>query len=386
MSSLFTLFAFVFGISVSFCLAEAPKVKTLEIGAAAPAFKLPGVDDKNYSLADFKGSDYLVIIFTCNHCPDARASWGRINEFAKNYADKGVQVVAVSTNSPKALMAWENGYSVFGDSFPEMKLEAAERKLVFPYLYDGDKQEAGLAYGARATPHVFIFGPERKLLYQGHFDNGHRNPGPASKNTVRDNIDTLLSGGEIREKTTRVFGCSTKWAYKQEWAQKTIKAWAALPVTVDPLDVSSVKSLFENKTKRVRVITIWKTDSNLNSENFPKLIDTYRRYQRRPFEMITLGFDDTDDGVKVQKVLTEHHLPLSPETQKYMKEGRNTNNYHLKSSDSKALAGMLEKDEDIAIPSTVVIAPEGEIIHRQEGNLNAVELRRAIVEGLENIK
>ena len=362
-----------------------PEVKTLEIGAAAPAFTLTGVDDKKYSLEDYKKSKYLVVIFTCNHCPDARASWGRINDFAKAYADKGVQVVAVSTNSPKALMLWENGYSVYGDSFPEMKQVSAERKFVFPYLYDGDTQEVGLAYGARATPHVFIFGPERKLLYEGHFDNGHRNPGPASKNTVRDNIDALLAGKEIEKKKTNVFGCSTKWAYKQDWVARKQKEWAKLPVTVESLALDEMKTLLENKTGRVRVVSLWMTNDEGNDKDFPKLIDTYRRYQKRPFDLVTIGIDEQDNKDEVLRLLVEQHLPVSPDTLKSIKkEGRETNNLYLKSEDFKAvIKELIGKKGHILAPFTVVVAPGGKIIYRNQGNINAVELRRAIVKGLE---
>jgi peroxiredoxin len=367
--------------------AEAPKVKTLEIGAAAPEFTLIGVDDEKHSLADFKDSKYLVMIFTCNHCPEARAAWGRINSFAKDYADKGVQVVAVSTNSPKALMLWENGYSVYGDSFPEMKQVAAERKFAFPYLYDGDTQVVGLAYGAMATPHVFIFGPERKLLYQGHFDNGHRKPGPASQNTVRDNIDALIAGKPVVKEMTNVYGCSTKWAYKAEWVEKKQKEWLALPVSSEPVSIEGVKSLLENKTDRVRVINFWKTDSKESSADFSKLIDTYRRYQKRPFDLVTIAIEPKDNADEVLKILTDQHLPMSPDTLKKMKdEGRKTNNFHLKSDDLKAVAALLKKDGAVAFPSTIVVAPGGEIIYHKELAVDDVELRRGIVKGLESLK
>jgi peroxiredoxin len=382
MKSLFVLFASMTGLFA----AEAPKVKTLEIGATAPAFTLPGVDDKKHSLEDFKGSKYLVMVFTCNHCPEARAAWGRINSFAKDYADKGVQVVAVSTNSPKALMLWENGYSVYGDSFPEMKQVAAERKFAFPYLYDGDTQEAGLAYGAMATPHVFIFGPERKLLYQGHFDNGHRNPGPASQNTVRDNIDALLSGKPVLKEITNVFGCSTKWAYKEEWVTKKQMEWEALPVSIEPASTGAVKSLLENKTDNVRVINFWMTNSKESKADFPKLIDTYRRYQKRPFDMITIAIDPKDDSDEVLKILTDQHLPLSPDTLNKMKnEERKTNNFHLKSDDLKTVQVLLKKGEDVAFPITIVVAPGGEILYHKELAVDDVELRRAIVKGIEGL-
>jgi len=381
MKSLIILLAGMTGLFA----AEAPNVKTLEIGAAAPAFTLTGVDDKKHSLADFKDSNYLVMIFTCNHCPDARASWGRINSFAKTYADKGVQVVAVSTNSPKALMPWENGYSVYGDSFPEMKQVSAEREFVFPYLYDGDTQEVGLAYGAQATPHVFIFGPKRKLLYEGHFDNGHRNPGPASQNTVRDNIDALLAGKPVIKQQTNVFGCSTKWAYKQEWAVKKQKEWEALPVTVEKISVDGVKSLLSNKTGNIRMIHIWGNAATVG-EYFPELMDTYRRYQKRSFDYTTIVIDPEDDIDAVHKHLTMRHVPTSPDSLKTLKkEGRTTINYLLQKSDLKTLSGMIGGDKPMKLPCTIIVAPGGGIIHREDQVVDAVELRRAIVKGIEGL-
>src|SRR5919205_800015 len=75
--------------------------KTLEIGATAPDFKLPGVDGKTYTLASFKNANILVIIFTCNHCPTAQAYEERIKKLASDYADKGVALVAINPNDPK---------------------------------------------------------------------------------------------------------------------------------------------------------------------------------------------------------------------------------------------------------------------------------------------
>lgn len=368
------------------CGSEAPKVETLKIGAAAPDFTLEGVDGKRYSLVDFKSSAYLVMVFTCNHCPDARAAWGRLNGFAKMYADKGVQVVAVSTNSPKALMPWENGFSVYGDSFPEMKQVAAERGFVFPYLYDGDTQVVGLAYGAKATPHVFIFGPKRKLLYEGHFDNGHRNPGPASENTVRDNIDALLAGKSVIKERTNVFGCSTKWAYKEAWAIKKQKEWDALPVKVDGLSVGKAKGLFENKGKRVKVVHFWAASGNGGGASFPVLIDTYRRYQKRPFEMVTVGVDSEKGKDGVLRGLKDAHFPTSADTLRFIKkEGRDTSHFYCEGGDVKAVLGLVGESEVGAVPFTVVLAPGGKVLYRKDGKVNDVELRRAIVKGIESL-
>lgn len=173
-------------------LAAPERPKTLEIGAPAPDFSLPGVDGKTHTLSEYADSKLLVIIFTCNHCPDALAAEGRIKSLTTDYKEKGVTVVAISGNDPLALQLWELGWSVYGDSFEEMKLHAKDQKFNFPYLYDGDTQKTTLAYGAQATPHVFVFDEKRTLRYQGRLDNGRRNFGPASENNTRDALADAL--------------------------------------------------------------------------------------------------------------------------------------------------------------------------------------------------
>ena len=111
--------------------------KTLEIGAKAPDFKLPGVDGKTYSLKDFNKASVLVVIFSCNHCPTAQAYEDRIIALAKDYKQKGVDLVMISPNSVTALNYSELGYSDMGDSYEEMKLRAVDKGFIFPYLYDG---------------------------------------------------------------------------------------------------------------------------------------------------------------------------------------------------------------------------------------------------------
>ena len=127
----FVLYTSAIVLQIAFLNAAQPKVKTLEIGAKAPAFSLAGTDGKTYTLDSFKEAKILVLVFTSNHCPDARAARQRINTVARNYKEKGVQVVAISGNDPKALLHWELGYSVYGDGFDAMKEVA---KYTFPQL------------------------------------------------------------------------------------------------------------------------------------------------------------------------------------------------------------------------------------------------------------
>ena len=122
-------------IFISTCLfAQERNVETLKIGQEAPDFSLPGVDDKTYTLADFNEYDFLVILFTCNHCPTAQAYEDKFITFVDKYRDKGVGFVGISPNSPGALSLSELGYSDMGDDFEDMKIRARDKKYNFPYL------------------------------------------------------------------------------------------------------------------------------------------------------------------------------------------------------------------------------------------------------------
>src|SRR5207249_10269672 len=126
-------------------------------GDAAPYFKIPHVDDKEYTLQNFADAKLLMVIFTCNHCPTAQAYEDRIIQLQADYKDKGVAVVAISPNDPLAVRLDELGYTEFSDSLDEMKKRAKDRDFQFPYLYDGETQKTSLAYGVLATPKVYLF-------------------------------------------------------------------------------------------------------------------------------------------------------------------------------------------------------------------------------------
>ena len=134
-----------------------PDPVTLAIGASAPDFKLPGTDGKTYSLANFKTSPVLVIIFSCNHCPTAQAYEDRVIQLVKEYKSKGVAFAVISPNDPKAINLGELGYTDMSDSYAEMKIRYKEKGYNFPYLFDGDSQASSLKYGPIATPHAFVF-------------------------------------------------------------------------------------------------------------------------------------------------------------------------------------------------------------------------------------
>src|SRR5436305_4621392 len=120
---------------------------TLQLGQQAADGHLPGVDSKEYSLANFKGARLLAVAFSCNHCPYVIGSEDRINRFVADYAPKGVAFVAINSNETE-------GHPT--DSFEHMVQRAKDKHFQFPYLRD-ETQQVALAYGALRTPHFYVF-------------------------------------------------------------------------------------------------------------------------------------------------------------------------------------------------------------------------------------
>ena len=174
----------------------------LDLGAKAPDFRdLQGADAGRYSLRSFDEKPVLVVMFSCNHCPYAVAYEDRMIAIQRDYAAKGVQLVAINSNDDKTYP--EDGY-------PQMVRRAKEKGFNFPYIRDPD-QKAAEDYGAVCTPHVFAFDEDRKLRYRGRIDDS-RDPSSVRSHDLRNALDDLLAGKEVRVPDTRPFGCSIKWA------------------------------------------------------------------------------------------------------------------------------------------------------------------------------
>jgi thiol-disulfide isomerase/thioredoxin len=344
-------------------LAAPPSMKTLEVGQSAPDFELPGVDGKTYRLDDFKAAKVLVVIFTCNHCPTAQAYEDRIIKLHKDYKDRGVALVAISPNDPKAVRLDELGYSDMGDSLDEMKIRAKDKDFVFPYLYDGRTQKTSAAYGVLATPHVFIFDNQRKLRYNGRVDNVEI--GEVASHDARNAVDALLAGKPVTVQTTRVFGCSTKWSDKRENAAEALKTWDAEPVEIETIDPEGVKKLVENKTKKLRLINLWATYCGPCVQELPELVAMNRMYRNRDFETITISLDNVAEKDRALDFLKERHVSAK--------------NYLFNSTDRDKLAEALDPKWPGPMPYTILIAPGGEVIYRQHGPLEPLEVKKAIV-------
>jgi peroxiredoxin len=343
--------------------ADPPGLKTLPIGSAAPDFRLPGVDGKTYSLQDFAGAKVLVVIFTCNHCPTAQAYEARLAQLHADYRDKGVAVVAISPNDPAAVRLDELGYTDVGDSFEDMKVRARDHHCAYPYLFDGDTQATAQAYGVLATPHVFIFDADRKLRYVGRFDDAEVKP--VKSHDARNAVDALLAGNPVPVPTTRVFGCSTKWADKQADARKSLARWDAEPVALEPIDLDAVAKLARNDTKNLLVVNLWATWCGPCVAELPELVTMNRMYRRRPFQLITISMDDLAKRDEALRVLKNNHVSAT--------------NFILSSTDRDKFAEALDREWPGPIPYTIVIAPGGKVLYRQRGQLDPLALKRAIV-------
>ncbi len=346
--------------------ADPPGLKPLSIGAAAPDFTLPGVDGKDYSLKDFTKARLLLVIFTCNHCPTAQAYEQRIAQLHADYKDKGVALVAISPNDPIAVRLDELGYTDVGDSFEDMKVRARHRKLAFPYLYDGDKQEVSKAFGVLATPQVFLFDQERKLRYVGRIDDSEVRT--VTSHDARNALDALLAGKPVPAETTRVFGCSTKWADKRESAQRALEKWNQEPVKLEPLDEAGVARLVKNEGKKLLLINVWASWCGPCVAELPEFVTMNRMYRRRNFELITLSLDDPAKKADALKVLREHHVAAT--------------NYLVTVAKRDKFADLLDKEWPGPLPYTLLIGPDGKILYRKSGAIQPLEVRRAIVDHL----
>ena len=349
----------------------------------APDFKLVGVDDNTYSLADVKGDKATAIIFTTNHCPDAIASIGRMKALVEQFKSKGVGFAAINSNSPKGLHLAELGYSTVDDSFDSMKILAKEKQFNLPYLYDGDTQEVAKAYGAISTPHIFIFGPNLKLKYNGRIDDGRRKLGLAKKNEARDALTAILAGEEPAVIKTKPTGCTTKWIEKAGNVARINENWNNKPVTVDTIKAEAVSKLLENKDgSEFRLINVWGTTCGPCVLELPEFANIYRQFSLHKFEFITISLDDPEnarDTERVLDILRSNHFGVHNRIQKILeKEGRTTNNY-IFSGDTEDLAKALDPEWTGALPYTLLVGENGKVLYRQNGTIDPEALRKVIV-------
>ena len=171
----------------------------VKLGSEAPYFNLPNTDGENVSLEHFK-AEILVVIFTCNHCPYAKAVEDRLIELGNNYS-KTVDFVLISSNDVENYPA---------DSPEKMAEQARNKGYPFPYLFD-ETQEIAKAYSAVCTPDIFLYNSERKLKYRGRLDDNWQNPNQVEREELKMAIEAILNGKEINFEQIPSMGCNIKW-------------------------------------------------------------------------------------------------------------------------------------------------------------------------------
>ena len=190
--------------------------RQLGLGEPAPSFELPDTEGGTKRLGDFDDAPALLVAFICNHCPFVLHIIDHFVEFAREYEQRGLQVVAISSNDPEEFPE---------DDFEHMKRFARDRKFGFPYLYDAD-QSVALDYNAICTPDFFLLDGERKLFYAGQFDasrpgiNRPPVPGlpplrtdlPVTGEDMRRAVEALLAGEPAPQPQHPSAGCSIKWS------------------------------------------------------------------------------------------------------------------------------------------------------------------------------
>ncbi|HTU65028.1 MAG TPA: redoxin domain-containing protein [Steroidobacteraceae bacterium] len=347
---------------------------TLAVGSPMPSFSLPGVDGKTYTEKSFAKAKILVLVFTCAHCPTAQAYQERIKKLVTDYSPKGVTLVAINPNHADSVRLDELAYSDLSDSFDEMKERAKMEKFNFVWLDDGPKQEVSHKYGPVATPHVFIFDAARKLRFEGRIDDAERESQATSHDT-RNALDALLAGKEPPVTSTRVFGCSVKWADKVVEYAKFKERWAAEPVTLEKADIAKLKEIRANKDSgKLRFINVWATWCGPCIAEFDELVEHNLRFRIRQFEMVTISADSPDDEATVKDFLQKKHASMK--------------NYIIPSEQKDAFFDAIDPATTWKgqLPYTIIVNEKGEVVYREYGALSFLKMRRAIVPELNRIK
>ena len=336
----------------------------LALGSSAPNFELPGVDGKVHKLSDYARSRILVVVFTCDHCPIAQMYEQRIEKLYEDYGQRGVAVVAIQGNDPKALTIDELDCSDMSDTLAEMKVRYAWKHLHYPYLYAGETQSVTRAYGPQATPHVFIFDQSRRLQYEGRFDDNYRMEKVKSED-ARNAIDALLVDKPVPVAHTAAFGCSTKWQEKEALRVAAEQKLDAQPVTLDLVDAEGLKKLRANTGDNYTLVSFWATWCGSCVAEFSDLQDTFRMYSDRGFNLVTVSANTPDEKAYVLKFLQRKHAT--------------SHNLLFATDDTAALQKAFDPTWDSEVPYTVLLAPGGEVLFSTTGSVDMLQLRRKIL-------
>jgi peroxiredoxin len=310
-----------------------------------------------------------VVVFTCDHCPNAQMYEGRVTQLYNDYKDKGVAVVAISPNDPKAIRIDELDSSDVSDTLDEMKIRVAYKHLQYSYLYDGDTEAVSRAYGPQASPHVFIFDQQRKLRYEGAIDDSYRIEF-VKKHYALDAINALLADQEVVVKHTGAFGCSTKWSDKEAANVAFMEKLNAQPVSLDTVSADALKALHTNADGNVRLIQFWSTRCSACLEEFAGIQDIFRMYSDRNFELVVVSTNKPDEKPVVTQWLEKTHAT--------------SRNLLFASGNTVALQKAFDPKWEAGpeVPYTILLDADGNVLYQTDKPVDQLKLRRTILANL----
>lgn len=335
----------------------------LQIGATAPDFSLPGTDGKIHKLSEFASAKILGVVFESNHCPTSQLYEARVKKLYDDYKSKGLRFVTINPNNPKSVQYAEMGYTDMNDSLPEMKVRAAFRGLEWPYLYDGETQSVSQKYGVVATPHIYLFDQNRKLVYQGRLDDA-QNETLVKSHDARNALEEIVAGKPVTVPNTNAFGCTTKWMSKSSGVDQEMDRIKATPVTLTMATADDVKKARANATEKPTLLYIWSSNAASTSQ-FPGLMATYWMYHReRGFDITTINTDPMA-GMDAALATLKKEYMAGP-------------NLHFTGGHA-ALQAALGVNWRAGAPLMLVIAPGGKIVYQKEGQGDIIQARRHVL-------
>lgn len=341
--------------------------RSLPIGSSAPDFSLPGVDGKTHTLADYASSRVLAIVFTCNHCPASQRYEERLRKIDEDYRNKGVALIAINSDNPEAVPLSDLTYSDGGDTLTDMKARASFRQLRYPYLFDGTTQAVASKFGVHTLPQIFIFDEQRKLRYVGRVDD-NVNDAQVKSRDARNAVDAVLAGSRVPVERTAVTGCPLAVASNPSQRQAETSKSDAEPVALKMAGEDELKKLRANPTGKLLLVNFWATWCGPCVTEFPELVTTYRMYRNRGFDFVSVSSNDPVEKPQVIEFLQKYHASGV--------------NLQFASPDTFELQAAFDPAMPAAVPFTVLIAPNGDVLFQQLGELDFLKLRRAILANL----
>jgi alkyl hydroperoxide reductase subunit AhpC len=194
------------GVVSSVALAQDDTITALALGSKAPMSdtKMKSVDGKDYSIASVAGKKGTLVVFTCNHCPWAKAWESRIVALGNDFAKQGVGVIAINSNDPSAYDE---------DSYATMQERAKTDKMAYPYVVDATSNVAR-AFGASHTPEAFLFDKSGKLVYHGGIDDNAKEPDQVKDKYLEVALTSVVAGKPVAQAETKALGCGIKFRAK----------------------------------------------------------------------------------------------------------------------------------------------------------------------------